>query len=220
MSATVTSAVLTRATLKRGGQLGATANLLLASAVEDNGHKLVWSLLGESGRPRDFLYRRVAADQFLILSARSPCDATNLWRLESKDWAPELSVGDRLAFSLRLNATVSQPTPRPEDRPWPRGRRIALAQDAKAKGEALTAAAADWLGARLPGAALSAEHLTALGEAEVSLRPRTGGPHRFDPLLVEGLLTVTEPAALLRQVVAGIGRSRAYGFGLMLLRRA
>jgi CRISPR system Cascade subunit CasE len=49
---------------------------------------------------------------------------------------------------------------------------------------------------------------------------RGATPIRFSTLEFEGLLEVTDPAALLTRVIAGFGPQKALGCGLMLLRRA
>lgn len=74
-------------------------------------HQEVWRWAG--GGPdaqRDFLYRVDETDtglpQVLILGTRPARAPENLWRSESKIWAPRLEVGQRLGFTLRANAVV------------------------------------------------------------------------------------------------------------------
>ena len=45
-------------------------------------------------------------------------------------------------------------------------------------------------------------------------------PMSFSTLDFDGMLVVREPAAFLSAVVRGFGASKAYGCGLMLIRRA
>ena len=72
-------------------------------------HQIVWSWFGDHpARSRDFLYRQEGdglSTRFFTLSARPPVDAGGLWRIASKPFAPRLSPGDRLLFSLRANPT-------------------------------------------------------------------------------------------------------------------
>jgi CRISPR system Cascade subunit CasE len=50
--------------------------------------------------------------------------------------------------------------------------------------------------------------------------PREGGkPIIFGRMDLTGLLTVQDPALFLAALAAGFGRSRAFGCGLMLIRR-
>ncbi|MBC6416617.1 MAG: type I-E CRISPR-associated protein Cas5/CasD [Rhodospirillales bacterium] len=216
----MTPTCFTRATLRLGaGSRGALAKLLTEAAVPDNGHRLVWSLFAK-GERRAFLYRRISPERFLILSAAPPQDDSGLWRLETKDWVADLAADDRLGFQLCVNATVSKSTPRPEAGPRPRGRRKALAALVKAQELDLTEAAAAWLLPRLPGAGLEAGCLTARSEAKVTIQPsKDRTAYSFDPLLLEGLLRVEDPEAFKTALAKGIGRSKAYGFGLLLIRR-
>ena len=51
--------------------------------------------------------------------------------------------------------------------------------------------------------------------------PRAGGqPAQFSVLDFEGVLEVTDPMRFLAALVNGFGRARAFGCGLMLIRRA
>lgn len=54
--------------------------------------------------------------------------------------------------------------------------------------------------------------------------PGHGGPRRGQPqfgiLDLRGSLTVTEPATFLAALARGFGRAKAFGCGLMLIRRA
>ena len=48
---------------------------------------------------------------------------------------------------------------------------------------------------------------------------RRGGP-RFGGIDLEAGLTLTDPAAFLGRLLGGFGRAKAFGCGLMLIRRA
>jgi CRISPR system Cascade subunit CasE len=58
------------------------------------------------------------------------------------------------------------------------------------------------------------------GDDTVRISRGGGKPVEFGRLDFEGVIEVTNPAALLAAVVTGLGRARAFGCGLMLLRRA
>jgi CRISPR system Cascade subunit CasE len=49
---------------------------------------------------------------------------------------------------------------------------------------------------------------------------RASQPIRFGRLDISGVLTVSDPPRFLAALAAGFGRSRAFGCGLMLIRRA
>ena len=72
----------------------------------DAHHKLLWSVFSDGpDRRRDFLWREMRQGEFLTLSDREPV-ANDLFDLvEPRTFAPDLAPGDRLSFSLKVNAT-------------------------------------------------------------------------------------------------------------------
>ena len=102
-----------RARLKQDASIRALAPLLLGKAgrggsTQQPGHHLVWSLFADSAsRQRDFLWREMSPGTFLILSSRPPTDPHGLFELaEPKPFAPILTEGDALVFSLRANPVI------------------------------------------------------------------------------------------------------------------
>lgn len=190
----------------------------------DAHHRLLWAAFSDGPeRRRDFLWRDEREGRFLTLSARPPAPGDLFEEPEVKPFAPHLARGDRLGFALRANATRQRKgagrvdvvmdalhgVPRDERA----GERMATAQSA----------GADWLaeqgarhGFRLVG--VDAQ------DYSVAVLPGYRGPRRGQPqfgiLDMTGLIEVTDPAALLAQLARGFGRARAYGCGLMLIRRA
>ncbi len=59
-------------------------------------------------RQRDFLWREERPGEFMTLSCRPPVDVAGLFDLEFKPFAPALSPGDRLGFTLRANPVVAR----------------------------------------------------------------------------------------------------------------
>lgn len=215
----MSSGFITRATLKPS----AIASILLRDAHRDGAHALVWTLFQHQPKgERCFLYRaeEEAPSRFLIVSTVPPEDPEGLWQFESKPFEPELSVGDALHFSLRVNPAVT----------WRDGkttRRADVVMKAKKKLDSAErhqtidreALVRDWLEPRLMerGASLGA---CALLGWQVK-RHRAGS--RFHNVAVadlEGVLTVTDPGAVTSVLFEGLGKARAYGCGLLLVRRA
>lgn len=221
---------LARARLRRDGAVAALARLLVPSegnARAAAAHRLVWALFaGDPAADRDFLWREEAPGQFLALSPRPPADPDRLFDLEVKEFAPALAPGDHLGFALRANPVVARSTA-----PGARGRRHDVVMDALRaiphseragrRLEVAAQAARAWLVRQ--GAASG---FTPLGDPGVdgyeTLRlPREGGrPIQFSRLDLDGVLRVDDPAAFLGRLAQGFGRSRAFGCGLMLIRRA
>lgn len=226
----MTELFLSRVRLRRDAPVAALANLLVPQDTADRAaasHRLVWALFADTAdRRRDFLWREEKPGHFMALSARPPADPHGLFDLESKPFAPMLSPGDRLGFTLRVNPVVAR-----SEAPGERGKRHDVVMDllrdvpkqerAKARPEAVLTAGRAWLAGQG-----EANGFAPLGEMGVdgydSVRiPRAvGKPAVFGVLDISGVLEVRDPVCFLARLTQGFGRARAFGCGLMLIRRA
>ena len=214
---------LTRAELRRDEPARqALARILLDDGARDVGHRLVWSLFADDpDARRDFLYREADAGDFMILSAREPADPHGLWTLRTKPYAPSLTAGQRLGFALRANPALSVKTPGRD-----RGVRVDAVMHAKARAEGVfdagdvESAALTWVFARETRLGVTFERAwcSAGGYRQVRIARRGGKPIRHSTIDYEGVLTVVDPDALARALSGGVGKARAYGCGLLLLR--
>jgi CRISPR system Cascade subunit CasE len=173
-----------------------------------------------------------------------------LWRVDPKPFAPVLRPGQRLGFRLRASPVVSrgEKVEGKENRRVHRHDVVIdAAKRLQAAGEQvpdLTTraryAGLGWLrrqseraGFRLAQAEvdhIGEDGLLEGGETEEAVRVegyrqhrivrRGAAPIRFSTLDFEGVLQVTDPAAFLAKVASGFGPQKAFGCGLMLLRRA
>ncbi len=226
---------LSRVRLGTAASVKALMPVLRQGGGDDRGsvdvdRRLVWSLFADRrDRRRDFLWRRMDDGAFLVLSSRPPEDRHGLFEIdEPKAFAPVLEPGDRLRFVLRANPTVRKF--RESGRRWARHdvvmdalhplpsgaraeRRLAVIQE-----EGFS-----WI-ARQGGAAGFAIHKDALvcGEYRRHRIERRGGRSAlsFSSLDFSGLLTVRDPELLTAAVARGFGSAKAFGCGLLLLRRA
>ncbi len=222
---------LTRARLRRDASVNALAEILLP---EDNDkrvmvtHKLIWTLFADAAdRKRDFLWREAKPGLFYILSAREPHDSHDLFHLDkSKLFAPKLKSGDRLTFSLRANPTIARSN---EKNAKGRSKRADVVMDAikplptgkraSPRREAIQAAGEAWLSGQ------GEKHGFELEAVRVDRYLLLAPPHRTSTMRIatldfDGLLKVTDPAVFLAALGGGIGRAKAYGCGLLLIRRA
>lgn len=221
-------------------------------------HQALWRLLGD-GSPdqrRGFLFRQeevAGRPSFLVLSERRPApDAEGLWGIETKEFRPNLRVGQRLVFKLRASPVVRRSEVTATGRR--RSRRHDVVMDAKKHGavEATTrhtsalieGTGSAWLQAQAGRAGfrlcetgvdvVGPDGLLEIGsERGLALRVDGYRQHRFrrpreearEALIrfstvdFEGLLEVVDPEAFLTAVSRGFGPQKAFGCGLMLLRR-
>ena len=201
-------------------------------------------------RERDFLWREASPGMFYLLSQRRPEDATGLFDIdEPKEFAPALRVGDRLQFSLRANATVARGAGsggrgKPHDVVMDALFRIPRGERGKVRDEVTQAVGAKWLAAQgaRAGFAIGEEAVEGGGgevvennDVRMSIRAgphvrvtrystlrldRKGRPAELGVLDFEGMLEVREPALFTMALAKGFGRAKAFGCGLMLIRRA
>ncbi len=205
-------------------------------------HRLIWSLFADGpDRVRDFLWREDGGGvrqrtAFLVLSARVPVDEHGLFEIETKPFAPELRAGQRLNFRLRASPSASEP--RPDGK---RGKRIdplakelsGLSKQERAErrhavtqkvGARWLARQGDQAGFRLAEAPDDEDRSRPLVRVDGDrwrVIPREGGrPVRFPSLDFEGVLVLDDPDRFLGALPNGFGRAKAFGCGLMLIRRA
>ncbi|MFY9657171.1 MAG: type I-E CRISPR-associated protein Cas6/Cse3/CasE [Methylocystis sp.] len=241
---------LSRATLKRNPAIEALGDVLLPSDPSrrlHTDHRLVWSLFaGNPDAERDFLFRRedrgapATRARFLILSHRRPNKDQPLFDVETKPFVPALARGDRLGFSLLANPAVTRnhtdengkKTKRRHDVVMDALSSIPKEQRAAKRPEAIAAAGRAWLERQAEACGFSIENAEALnidGYDQFEIDRRAGAdrgrPGKKDAISVsvlafDGFLHVQDPEVFLGALAKGFGRARAFGCGLMLIRRA
>jgi len=217
---------LSRLTLLDHPDLGA---LLARLGDAYREHQMLWQLF-ESDRDatRDFLYRREVHQgrpRYFLLSHRPPVNDLGLWRIDPpKAFAPRLQTGQRLAFSLRVNPVISRDGKRHDvvmdykrNMGWknmPPTKRPPLQQ-------IICEAGSDWLLQRAErhGFEIDSKSLRVEGYQQHQSR-RGKRTIRFSTLNFTGLLRVTNPEMFTQALETGIGPAKAFGCGLMLIRRA
>lgn len=189
-------------------------------------HHLVWSLFSDSAdRDRDFLWREHAPGEFYLLSAREPVDRHGLFDLlPSKHYALELQRGDRLRFEVRVNATVSRSTG-----PKTRGLRSdivmhaihGLQGDARAEARRITVqqVAAEWFAKQGERNGFSVAELDVRAYEVLQVARSAASSATFGVLDLVGIVQVQDAARFGDVLLNGIGRAKAFGCGLMLVRR-
>ncbi len=227
---------LSRMTLSRTPSMQALSSLLDPAhqgAALDAHHRLVWSAFNERGvGKRDFLWRRDSDGCFYALSEQAPAPSDFFEDIETREFAPVLSCGDRLSFTLRANATRSVETPgdiAPNGKLRRRKHDVIMhalrgSNDRAAERDVLVQQeGAAWLSRQ--GHRLGFENLNCHVEAYTQITvpagrgKRKGQPH-FGVLDISGIIEVTEPALFLAAIKTGFGGAKSFGCGMMMIRRA
>jgi len=189
----------------------------------DAHHRMIWSAFADNpDATRDFLWRAEGQGRFTVLSARPPSEAGLFEEPKVKPFAPDLRAGDRLGFVLRVNATRTLKGKGRVDVVMERLHDVPKTERAEQRSVVAGSAARDWL-ERIGARDGFAVHACDVQDYSVQMLPdhrgkRKGQP-QFGVLDLSGSVEVTEAAAFLARVNAGFGRAKAFGCGLMLLRR-
>lgn len=199
-------------------------------------HQAIWKLFdlppkeARAGQPAPFLFRAEAQDGlpvFYVLSTQHPQDLQDLWQVDAKPYAPDLRAGDRLAFKLRANPTVARSAT------GERSRRHDVVMDAKLRlgwkdlptqdrpslAHLAYEAGACWLRERQERFGFRLEDAGLRVDGYHTWRQRGGKGIALSTLDFDGRLTVTDAGKFRTALFSGIGPAKAFGCGLVLLRR-
>lgn len=201
-------------------------------------HQLLWQLFTQA-EERPFLFRQeMEMEQldsqasprglplFYVQSSCEPEPVPGLLECESKPFNPQLAPGDRLLFKLRANPTVDR-----KKEGEKRSRRHDVLMDAKWQcrqqgrdtpwelREAMDTSAEQWLENRCEQWGFSLNTKPQLSGYRQHQWRRKQGQVRFSSVDYEGVITVTDPERLRTVLFNGVGRSRAFGCGMIMVRR-
>lgn len=203
-------------------------------------HQWLWQFFpGSENQPRDFIFRRHAQEQiprFYVVSQRPPTAFSEAWQVQSRSYDPQLLEGQRLSFQLYANPVV---TKKNDDGKSQRhdvvmqAKKQLLAErglnvDAKWKDlpdddskpllyELVQKSCMDWLQSRadnhgfeMIAASVDAYQQNRAGKRDI----------RFSTVDFSGELLVTNPGLFQQALFNGLGHAKAFGCGLLLVKRA
>lgn len=229
---------------RHAGAREAVAQALNGGAYGD--HRLLWRFFrAPEGQARDFLFRRFEPQGqrrqalYYCVSDRPPIAPHPAWQVSSREYAPSVAKGDRLLFELRVNPTRAHKRDGRAHRDdvvmhakkrilTERGltRWAELAQGERPPlYELVEQAVREWLGSN--GAAGFADRYgfrvgdTLRVDAYRQHRIERNGdkPIAFSTVDLSGDLVVTDADRFTRALLCGVGRGKAFGCGLLLVRR-
>ncbi len=207
----------------RNPSIKAVAQLLepeeMAQRLDAN-HRLLWSLFSDDPKAkRDFLWR-VEGQNFLVLSKRPPMKSPFFEQPQVKSFAPDLRSGDRLCFRLRVNATRMRKGVGRVDIVMDALHGVAPEHRSEQRMNLAQEVATVWMTGQGARTGFSCRDLLVEDYSVVKL-PRTSraGQPRFGILEITGALEVNEPQVFISGIGNGFGRAKAFGCGLMLIRR-
>lgn len=200
-------------------------------------HQALWQLFDtDPDAERDFLYRQTLDQgrvKYYVLSKRPPIDHSGIWLVsEPKLYAPQLSAGQSLFFSLRANPviTVKNAEGKKERHDvvmWEK-KRMGFSEMPKTERPLEQALVQQtcipWLAQRAEklGFTLQTDSVLVDGyQQHESHSKQAKTAIRYSTVDFQGLLTVTDPEIFISETLfKGIGKAKAFGCGLMLIKRA
>lgn len=193
-------------------------------------HQLLWRLFPYEEQ-RNFVYREEQGvngrPHYFVLSKNKPEPSDTLFEVISKPFSPQLSVGTRLAFKLRVNPTICMT----DDEGKSRRHDVMMHAKKKAKISGIDSgtdintlmeqAAHDWISdsKRLDQWGVTLDCIPDIESYDQhSSEKKRAQKIRFSSVNFQGLLTITDPKRFMSQYGKGFGRAKAMGCGLMLIR--
>jgi CRISPR system Cascade subunit CasE len=212
---------------------GEIAKQLLTSVYHE--HKLLWDFFPEDkDADRDFLYRRFDTGrypQYFVLSERKPEMAKDIWEIESKEFNPVIEGQQRYSFNLRANPIITKKTDDPKSKKRIKNdiymeaiarNKLLPEKEIKSSNQILTESGTLWLTSRCEnyGFFVNENDILVEGYQKLSgMKDRDKHNIQIGAIDYSGILTVTDPEKFRQTLLTGIGKSRAFGCGLLLIRR-
>jgi len=191
-------------------------------------HQLLWRLFPDDSKAdRDFLFKRDeyrGFPQFYMISTREPVSLEDVLELETKAYQPQIEVGNRLAFTLRANPVRTRKV---DDHSKKRKRddvvmllknRYKAEGKVASKAELSQEAGEQWLKSRAEKQGFKLDAVRA-DSYQQHCFTRKGRDIRYSSLDFQGTLTVVDAVKFTHLLTNGIGPAKAFGCGLMLIRR-
>ncbi len=204
-------------------------------------HQWLWQFLPEDATAkRDFLFRRRDGENntpgFYMLSKREITAVSPAWQVQSKPFNPQLVEGQTLAFELRANPVISHTVDgksRRDDVVMHKKRQLLAERNLKRWSdwddacpekpslyELVQDSCTIWLARRAEKCGFKLVDSENKLSVNGYLQQRGDKKDiRFTTVDFAGVLQVTNPTVFEQSLFQGIGKAKAFGCGLMLIRR-
>lgn len=202
-------------------------------------HQVIWKLFAiDPNQERDFLFRFILEQNlptYYILSKRPPVNSPEGWKLEGpREYDPRIKNGMHFEFSLRVNPVVTKKDPGNPDDQKKRKRHdvvMNLRQKWKDSGkpkdewptnmQMVVQAGSEWIQERQEtfGFSVLANHLLVEGYTRMHFGKKDNSKAvQLGVLDYGGILEVTDRNSFQNSLFNGIGHSKAFGCGLLLIK--
>jgi CRISPR system Cascade subunit CasE len=172
-------------------------------------HKHLWRMM--PGDQRSFLYRyNTDREEALVISKSEPAPNQNVWLLETKPFKPRLAAGQLLNFQLRFS-----PARRKERKRYDPIAAYRREHDCN-WAEAVDAALNKWFHDRVDRLGFQVVQMVVDNYRQEKFT-RRGNNIQFPVVDVRGVLKVTDQDAFQNTLKTGIGASKAFGCGMLLV---
>ncbi|EAO2872861.1 type I-E CRISPR-associated protein Cas6/Cse3/CasE [Salmonella enterica subsp. enterica] len=182
-------------------------------------HQWLWELF-PGGKERQFLYRREelqGAFRFFVLSQERPSKSA-IFDVQCRPFAPELSVGQILFFTLRANPTICKAGKR-HDLLMEAKRKVKTQHDSRDIWAFQQQAALEWLSRQGEQNVFSLREASVYAYRQQQIRRKKSRQMiQFSSVDYAGVLVVNNPVLFLQRLVQGYGKSRAFGCGMMMIK--
>jgi len=198
-------------------------------------HQILWQLFESNpDAKRDFLYRQVLEQgqiKYYILSERKPVNDSGIWVIEPpKEYDPQLYKDQKLVFNLRVNPVItavgSNGKKQRHDVVMHAKKQLGYRQMSDADKPSIQQLVQDsclnWLGSRAANNGFSIQAGAVTVDGYQQHRTETKKlKHRvsFSSVDFQGVLAVTDPQLFRKVLFDGIGKAKAFGCGLFLVKQ-
>ena len=195
-------------------------------------HQSIWTLFGsEPTAKRSFIFRKdesYAGLRYFVISEKEPMNPNGIWGIESKQYDPVVQAGDMCYYDLRVNPVIKRTDGAGKTKKHDVVMDLKKRNNVKSQhehdeilmSEITHQAGFNWLNKRAErlGVELDEGSFSAEGYLQRSAHKK-GNDIRYSTIDLKGMLKVMDPEKFRFGLRNGIGAAKAFGCGMMLIRR-